>query len=108
MAQQYEEYLDAWPDRRYVWNWWSTERLLDYENFWLYRAKISIRKRDNVDECLESLEQAIICYKLGHRVREWQTFITRLKGEKDFENIVTDKRFKAVIDKIPLKKVRCI
>jgi tetratricopeptide (TPR) repeat protein len=100
VAQQYEEYLDAWPDRCHV----SSERLMkgiSSENFWLYRAKICIRRGYNIDWCFESLEEAIICYKLGHHVKEWQTFITRLKGEKDFENIVTDERFKAVVDKIP-------
>jgi tetratricopeptide (TPR) repeat protein len=100
VAHQFGEYLDAWPDRRYLRDY-KGQGLEDYENFWLYRAKICIRRRDNVDKCLKNLEEAIICYKLGHRAREWQTFITRIKGDKDFENIVTDERFKAVIDKIP-------
>jgi hypothetical protein len=79
VVQQLEEYLDAWSDRRFA----TTSSLSDYENFWLYRAKISIRKRDNVDECLKNLEEAIIYYKLGHCVEEWQTFITQIKGVKD-------------------------
>jgi tetratricopeptide (TPR) repeat protein len=98
VAQEFEEYLDAWPDRRCAMGY---SLLSDYENFWLYGAKISIRKRDNVDKCLKNLEEAVICYKLAHCVGEWQTFISRIKGEKDFENIVTDERFKAVIDKTP-------
>ena len=101
VAHQFGEYLDVWPDRRYLRGNVNYKGLKDIENFWLYRAKICIRKRNDIDRCLENLEESIIRYKLGHPVREWQTFITRIKGDKDFENIVTDEQFKVVIDKIP-------
>jgi hypothetical protein len=45
-----------------------------------YRAKIRVRRGYNVDWCFKDLEHAIICYKLGHPVKEWQTFITQIKG----------------------------
>jgi hypothetical protein len=64
-ARQFGEYLDVWPDRRYLWNY---KRLEDYENFWLYRAKICVRRGYNVDWCFKDLE-------------------------KNLENIMNDERF---------------
>src|SRR5919109_161534 len=64
-ARQFGEYLDVWPDRRYLWNY---KRLEDYENFWLYRAKIRVRRGYNVDWCFKDLE-------------------------KNLENIMNDERF---------------
>jgi tetratricopeptide (TPR) repeat protein len=96
LAQQFIEYLDAFPPDRFVDN---------FENFWLYRARALVRN-SQTDACLisvkQAIEQAIIIYKLGHSKNEWKIFTDRLKQEKGFESIMNDEHFnRAIIDKTP-------
>jgi hypothetical protein len=84
-----KEYLEAWPPEGRTFRTW--------ENFWLYRAKTFLKKQGDVEKCLSNLKQAFVIYKESHDSSQWSIFIERIREEKDFKNILDNKKhFKQV------------